>query len=77
VWNCKFATVPTNKAERSTWPSGTKISVRIADEVNSSHNHPGDLVTGLLNRPYIPEFILMPSVLLTLEESMSAGAELR
>ena len=32
--------------ESITLPVGTVINVRIADEVSSSHNHPGDLFTG-------------------------------
>ena len=32
-----------------TLPAGTTISVRIADEVNSSHNHTGDLLTGIVD----------------------------
>lgn len=32
-----------------TLPEGTVISVRIADEVNSNRNHPGDLFTGTVD----------------------------
>jgi hypothetical protein len=36
-------------AQTITLPAGSVISVRIADEVNSSHNHPGDLFTGTVD----------------------------
>ena len=34
---------------RITLPPGTTISVRIADQVNSNHNHAGDLLTGIVD----------------------------
>src|ERR1700681_2678917 len=34
---------------RITLPAGTTISVRIADQVSSSHNHTGDLITGIVD----------------------------
>ena len=43
---------PSERADGSvpiTLPVGTKISVRIADTVNSNHNHAGDLVTGIVD----------------------------
>jgi hypothetical protein len=38
-----------DEPERVTLPAGTVIEVRIADEVNSSHNHSGDLITGIVD----------------------------
>jgi hypothetical protein len=35
--------------ERVTLPADSVISVRIADEINSSHNHTGDLFTGIVD----------------------------
>jgi hypothetical protein len=35
--------------ERVTLPAGTVISIRLADTVNSNHNHPGDQFTGTVD----------------------------
>jgi hypothetical protein len=44
-----------------TLPSGTTISVRIADEVNSSHNHAGDLITGMVDPSvFIADHVIIP-----------------
>ncbi len=38
-----------------TLPAGTVISVRIADEVNSNRNHPGDIFTGTVDPSVLVE----------------------
>lgn len=38
-----------------TLPAGTLISVRIADEVNSNRNHPGDIFTGTVDPSVLVE----------------------
>ncbi len=38
-----------DEPEHVTLPAGTVIEVRIADEVDSSHNHYGDLITGTVD----------------------------
>jgi hypothetical protein len=53
-----------NRAE-VTLPSGTIVSVRIADNVNSSHNHSGDLITGVVD----------PSVLIGNQVVIPRGTE--
>jgi hypothetical protein len=38
-----------DEPEHVTLPAGTVIEIRIADEVDSSHNHYGDLITGTVD----------------------------
>jgi len=40
---------PPGSAEHITIPAGGVISVRIADAVDSNHNHTGDLLTGIVD----------------------------
>ena len=55
---------PSERADGSvpiTLPVGTKISVRIADTVNSNHNHTGDLVTGIVDPSvFIADHVVIP-----------------
>ena len=40
---------------------GTTISVRIADQVNSNHNHEGDLITGIVDPSvFIADHVVIP-----------------
>jgi hypothetical protein len=50
----------TTEPERVLLPAGTVISVRIADRVDSSHLHSGDLLTGIVD----PSFIYNDRVLI-------------
>src|SRR5437016_2367213 len=44
-----------------TLPAGTTISVRIADAVNSNHNHTGDLLTGIVDPSvFIGKHVVIP-----------------
>lgn len=44
-----------------TLPVGTTISVRIADAVNSNHNHTGDLITGIVDPSvFIADHVVIP-----------------
>ena len=44
-----------------TLPVGTTISVRIADAVDSNHNHPGDLITGTVDPSvFIANHVVIP-----------------
>jgi hypothetical protein len=44
-----------------TLPIGTTISIRIADEVNSNHNHSGDLITGTVDPSvFIADHVVIP-----------------
>lgn len=46
---------------RVTLPTGTTISIRIADEVNSNHNHSGDLITGTVDPSvFIADHVVIP-----------------
>lgn len=46
---------------RITLPTGTTISIRIADEVDSSHNHAGDLITGTVDPSvFIADHVVIP-----------------
>ena len=56
---------PAQSPERVTLPAGTTISVRIADAVDSSHGHIGDLLTGTVD----------PSVLLQDRVVIPRGTE--
>ncbi len=41
--------------------TGTTISVRIADEVNSNHNHSGDLLTGIVDPSvFVDDHVVIP-----------------
>ncbi len=40
---------PADEGQRVTLPPNTVISVRIADEISSNHNHEGDLFTGIVD----------------------------
>jgi hypothetical protein len=44
-----------------TLPAGSMISVRIADEVNSNRNHPGDIFTGTVDPSvFIEDHVVIP-----------------
>jgi hypothetical protein len=44
-----------------TLPAGTVISVRIADEVNSNRNHPGDVFTGTVDPSvFVEDHVVIP-----------------
>ena len=55
---------PSEQADASvpiTLPVGTTISVRIADVVNSNHNHTGDLITGIVDPSvFIADHVVIP-----------------
>jgi hypothetical protein len=55
---------PSERADGSvpiTLPVGTTISVRIADVVNSNHNHTGDLITGIVDPSvFIADHVVIP-----------------
>ncbi|HET9401817.1 MAG TPA: hypothetical protein VFO34_12795 [Candidatus Acidoferrales bacterium] len=43
------ATAPAAQPQRFTLPSGFVINVRVADAVDTNHNHSGDLLTGIVD----------------------------
>jgi hypothetical protein len=47
--------IPLSGVGPVTLPAGTVISVRIADEVNSNRNHPGDIFTGTVDPSVLVE----------------------
>jgi hypothetical protein len=50
-----------DSSSQITLPSGTTISIRITDVVNTNHNHPGDLITGTVDPSVlIADHVIIP-----------------